>query len=143
MNNKTFANLIQCNASLREYDFQNNERYVVIMCQTKCSQPSQPRKTGSLKIYRIVKHIYIRVVCTYNVCDVPHCTLNTSLDHPCWKCRKKPTLSCEKRKTKTQALWTNNVLFFVLIKHGILFLDVFTIQCDVSFPLIMLIHVNL
>ena len=49
-----FANLIQCHASIREYDFQNNERYVVLVWQTKCSQPCQPSKTGSSKKYRTI-----------------------------------------------------------------------------------------
>ena len=46
-----FANLIQCHASLREYD---HKRYVVLMWQTKCSQPCQPSKTASSNKYRTI-----------------------------------------------------------------------------------------
>jgi len=73
------------------------------------------------------------------------------------QCRKKPTLPCEKRIMKTQELWTvkwcYNALFYnILIKCGIInlhdhmhffgYVDVLTIQSDVSFPLIVLIHVT-
>ena len=73
------------------------------------------------------------------------------------KGRKKPSLPCEKRITKTQELWTNkwcyNALCFeILMIYGIInlhnhmhfvrYLDVFTINSGVSFPLIVLIHVR-
>jgi len=37
----------------------------------------------------IVKHVYIRVVCPYNVCDILPCQLNIALNHACWKMQKE------------------------------------------------------
>ena len=56
---------------------------------------------------RNVKHTYILAVCPYIVCDILPCQLNMALDHASWKCRKKPSLPCEKRITKQQEWWTN------------------------------------
>ena len=73
------------------------------------------------------------------------------------KYRKKPSLPCEQRITKTQELWTNkwchNALCIeILMIYGIInlhkhvyffrYLHVFTIHSGVSFPLIVLIHVT-
>jgi len=73
------------------------------------------------------------------------------------KYRKKPSLPCEKRITKTQELWTNkwchNALCIeILMIYGMKnlhnhmyffrYLDVFTIHSGVSFPLIVLIDVT-
>ena len=81
-----------------------------------------------------------------NVCDVLPCQLNMSLDHACW-CRKKPSLPCEKRITKTQELWTNKwchnpLCTEILMIYGIMnlhnhmyffrYLDVFAIHSGVS-----------
>jgi len=91
------------------------------------------------------------------VCGVLPCRLNMALDHASWKCRKKPSLPCEKRITKQQEWWTNkwcyNALCIeILMIYGIIninnhmnfvrYLDVFTIHSGVSFPLIVLIHVT-
>jgi len=73
------------------------------------------------------------------------------------KCRKKPSLPCEKRITKIQELsmnkWCHNALCIeILMIHLIInlhnhmyflrYLDVFTIHDGVSFPLIVLIHIT-
>ena len=73
------------------------------------------------------------------------------------KCRKEPSLPCEKRITKTQELWTytwcHNALWIVmLMTYGIInlhnhmyffrYIDALTIHSGVSFPLIVLIHVT-
>jgi len=72
-------------------------------------------------------------------------------------CRKKLSLPCEKRITKTEELgtnkWCHNALCieFLIIygkinlhnhMHFLRYLDVFTIHSGVSFPLIVLIHVT-
>ena len=105
----------------------------------------------------IVKHVYILAVCPYDVCDVPPCQLNMALAMRVEQIRKKPSLPCEKRITKTQELWTNkwchNPLYIeILMIYGIInlynhmhffrYLYVFTIHSGVSFPLIVLIHVT-
>ena len=52
-----------------------------------------------------VKQVYILVVCPYSGCNVLPCQLNMALYHMfVEKCRKKPSLPCEKRITKTQEL---------------------------------------
>ena len=101
------------------------------------------------KYKSIVKHVYILVVCPSNVCDVLPCQLNIWL----WtmlveKCRKKPSLPCEKRTTKTPDLWTNKwchnaICIEILMIYGIInfynhmhfftYLHVFTIHYGVSF----------
>ena len=55
-----------------------------------------------------VKHVYILVVCPYNVCDVLPCQLNMALGQVCWKMQKEASVTMWKRITKTQGLWTNN-----------------------------------
>ena len=81
----------------------------------------------------IVKRVDILAVCTYNICDALPCQLSMSFDHGCSKCRNKPTLLCEKRIAKTQELWMNKCCHIALF---------FTLYCDVSFQLIVLIDVN-
>jgi len=70
--------------------------YIHIKAVTYVTFPNKQDSSWADRSTRgIVKHVYILVVCPYNVCD-----------DLVEKCRKKPSLPCEKRITKTQELWT-------------------------------------
>jgi len=105
-----------------------------------------------------VKHVYVLVVCSYNVYGVLPCQLNMALDNACWKMQKEAFVTLWKENYQNtrivnEQMVLNNALCIEILMiywiinlhnhmHFVRYLDVFTIHSGALFPLIVLIHVT-